>query len=103
MDKELQYLFKSGTFEFVSWDKVLKQGEEIVPTTWAFQEIHHPSGEVCHFKVRMCVCGDLQRKNYSNNEMFAPVVEWATIRMLFSLSIIKGWSTASIDFKNAFA
>ena len=33
MDKELQDLFKSGTFEFVSWDKVLKQGEEIVQTT----------------------------------------------------------------------
>ena len=30
-------------------------------------------------------------------------MEWATIRMLFSLSIIKGWSTASVNFKNDFA
>ena len=46
MDKELQDLFKSGTFELVSRDKALKQGEEIVPTTWAFWKKRHPSGEV---------------------------------------------------------
>ena len=95
--------FQSGTFEFVSRDEVLKQGEEIVPTTWAFWKKCHPSREVHQFKARMCVRGDLQCKNYSNNETFAPVVEWATIRMLFSLSFIKGWSTASVDFKNDFA
>ena len=35
-----------GTFEFVSWDKVLKQGEEIVPTAWTFWKKCLPSGEV---------------------------------------------------------
>ena len=68
-----------------------------------FRKKRHPSGEVYRFKAQMCVRGDLQRENYSSNETFAPVVEWATIRMLFSLSIIEGWATASIDFKNAFA
>ena len=103
MDKELQDLFKSGTFEFVSRDEVLKQGEEIVPTTWAFHKKRHPSGEVHCFKARMCVHGDLQCDNHANNETFAPVMEWATIRMLFLPSIIEGWSVAGIDFKNAFA
>ena len=103
MDKELYDLFKSGTFKFVSWDKVLKQSKEIVLTTWAFCKKRHPSGEAYHFKARTCMCRDLQRDNYLNNEMFAPIVEWATIRMFFLLSIIKGWSTASIDFKNTFA
>ena len=46
MDKELQDVFKSGTFDFVSWDEVLKQGKEIVPATWDFGKKHHPSGEV---------------------------------------------------------
>ena len=44
MDKELQDLFKSATFEFVSQDEALKQGEEIVLTTWAFRKKCHPSG-----------------------------------------------------------
>ena len=101
MDKELQDLFKSKTFEFVSQDEVLKQDKEIVLMTWAFKKQHHSSGEVYHFKARMCVW-DLQCDRHTNNERFAPVVEWATFRMLFSLSIIEGWSMASIDFKNTF-
>ena len=30
-------------------------------------------------------------------------MEWSTIRMLFTLSHVSSWATASIDFKNAFA
>lgn len=36
------------------------------------------------------------------NETFAPVVEWSTVRMLFSLGLVHDWKTASIDFSNAF-
>ena len=79
------------------------KARKIVPMTWAFQKTRHPSGEVCHFKACMCIHRDLQHGSYTNTETFASVVEWATIRMLFLLSIIEGWSTASIDFKNAFA
>ena len=57
MDKELKDLFKSRTFEFVSWDEVLKQGEDIVLTTWDFQKKCHPSGEVDQLKACMCVQG----------------------------------------------
>ena len=39
MDKELQDLFKSGTFEFVSWDKVLKQGKECSNNMGFLQEV----------------------------------------------------------------
>ena len=74
-----------------------------VPTTWAFCKKCHPSGEVYCFTAHMCMRGDLQCENYLNNETFAPVMEWATIRMLFSPSIIEGWSAASVGFKNAFA
>ena len=51
----------------------------------------------------MCVRGDLQRGTDDSNETFAPVVEWATIRMVFTLALLEDWTTASIDFKNAFA
>ena len=83
--------------------EVLKQGEEIVPTTWAFRKKCHPSGEGYCFKAHVRMHGDLQRENCSNNKTFGPVMEWVTMRMLFSLSIMEGWSTASIDFKNTFA
>ena len=68
-----------------------------------FRKKCHPSGEGYCFKAHMRMRGDLQRENCSNNKTFAPVMEWVTMRMLFSLSIMEGWSTASIDFKNTFA
>ena len=42
------------------------------------------------------------REEFDRNDVFAPVVEWATIRKLFTLGMLRGWKTASIDFKNAF-
>ena len=105
MDEELQVLFDSGAFEFVSREEAIRLGEEIVPTTWAFRKKRKPSGEVYRYKSRLCVRGDCQRDKdlFDTNATFAPVVEWSTVRMLFSLSLVEGWETASIDFKNAFA
>ena len=31
-----------------------------------------------------------------------PVVEWVTVRLLFTLGLVEDWKTASIDFANAF-
>ena len=42
------------------------------------------------------------RGEFDRNDVFAPVVEWATVRKLFTLGMLRGWKTASIDFKNAF-
>ena len=75
----------------------------MVPTIWAFCKKHHPSGEVHRLKACMCMRRDLQCENHANNETFAPIVEWATVRMFFSLSIVEGWSATSVDFKNTFA
>ena len=48
--------------------------------------------------------GDLQvdKDTYGPNQTFAPVVDWMTVRLLFTLSIVEKWATASIDFKSAF-
>ena len=105
MDEELTALFKSGACEFVNKDDVIKAKHEIVKTTWAFRKKRKPgTGEVTRYKSRLCVRGDLQRATggYSPNETFAPVVEWMTVRLLFTIGLVEGWSTASIDFKNAF-
>ncbi len=105
MDEELKALFDGGTFEFVSRKEAVEQGEEIVPTTWAFRKKRTPSGAISRYKSRLCCRGDLQRDKdkFDTNSTFAPVVEWATVRMLFTLSVMEKWESASIDFKNAFA
>ena len=103
MDEEMQALFESGACEFVDRQEVLRQGKEIVKSTWAFRKKRRASGEVYRYKSRYCVRGDtMSTKQYTSNDKFAPVVDWMTIRLLFTLGLVEGWSTASIDFKNAF-
>ena len=104
MDEEIRALFESGACELASKDEILRMKKEIVKSTWAFRKKRKPSGEVSRFKSRLCVRGDLQRDKdkYGPNETFAPVVDWMTVRLLFTLGIVENWQTASIDFKNAF-
>ena len=104
MDEELSVLFKSGACEFVDRQEVLRLRKEIVKSTWAFRQKRKPSGEIYRKKSRVCVRGDLQvdKDSYGPEATFAPVVEWLTIRMLFTLGLVENWKTASIDFKNAF-
>ena len=105
MDEELKVLFESGVTEFVDRSEVISMKKEIVKSTWAFRKKRAPgTGHVTKYKSRLCVRGDLQvdKDTYGPNQTFAPVVEWMSVRMLFTLSIIEKWSTASIDFKSAF-
>ena len=105
MDEELKALFESGACQFIDRSEVLRMKKEIVKSTWAYRKKRAPgTGEVTRYKSRLCVRGDLQKNKelYGLNETFAPVVEWMTVRLLFTLGIVEGWSTASIDFKNAF-
>ena len=79
MDEELQALFDSGACELVEREDVKKLGKPIVKSTWAFCKKRRASGEVFRYNSRYCVR-----------------------RLLFTLGLVEGWSTASIDFKNAF-
>jgi hypothetical protein len=102
MDEELQELHEKGAYEFVPRSEALRSKEQIVKSTWAFRRKRKPDGSLSRYKSRLCVRGDLQRGKYTINETFAPVVDWSTVRMLFALSLVNNWESASIDFKNAF-
>ena len=36
------------------------------------------------------------------NDTYAPVVDWATVRLLFGTTVIRGWKTRQVDFNQAF-
>jgi hypothetical protein len=73
---------------------------KIIPGTWVFRRKRDPSGKIRKFKGRYCVRGDLEEDDGADN--FAPVVGWSTVRLFLVLCFILGWTTASIDFTNAF-
>ena len=83
------------------WDEVPMSSAKgkIIPGTFVFRRKRSPDGEIKKYKGRFCVRGDLQDKV---EDTFAPVVGWATTRLVLILSLLWGWETCSIDFSNAF-
>ena len=102
MDKEIEELESRQAFTLVPRSEPKSKGKQIVKSTWAFRVKRKPDGSFSRRKSRLCVRGDTQRENFSTNETFAPVVDWSTVRMLFTFGVTHNWKTASIDFANAF-
>jgi histone deacetylase 1/2 len=97
MDTEVSDLQAKGTFEFVRRSEVK---EQVIPSTWVFRRKFKPDGTFSKLKARFCVRGDLQHDVVG--ETYAPVVDWGTLRLVFSLAMAHNLHTTQIDFKNAF-
>ena len=104
MDVEISDLVERNAFDLVPRSQALQAGHNIVKSMWAYRRKRRPDGTVSRYKARLVIRGNLLKQyyNFSTNDTFAPVVEWSTVRMLFSLGVIEDWKTASIDFKSAF-
>jgi hypothetical protein len=93
MDVELRALFAMRVYDIVSRSTAV--GREIVPTTWAFmkKKKRKPDGSFLKFKSRLVIRGDRQQEGLHDGEStldtdgYAPVIEWGTLRMLFTLSV----------------
>ena len=86
------------------WEECLKteaqeKGEPIIPNTWVFRFKRTPAGDITKHKARICLRGDLMD---DDEESYAPVVSWSTVRFFLILSIMMGWVTVSVDWANAF-
>jgi hypothetical protein len=84
-----------------TWKEVTKSSADgkIIPGTWVFRRKRTPDGEIKKYKARFCCRGDLLDDEQNT---YAPVVHWPTVRILLTLAMIFGWITCSIDFDSAF-
>lgn len=62
---------------------------------------HGKPGIVLKHKVRFALRGDLEELD-PNEDTYAPVTKWSTIRMIMVFAMLLGWSIGSIDFSQAF-
>ena len=96
---EIDELESNGTWKVVLASEATSK---IIPTMWVFRRKRTPDGEIKKFKGRFTVRGDLQEKTADDEDSYAPVAQWSSIRIMLVMSLIIGWSTCSIDFTNAF-
>jgi Reverse transcriptase (RNA-dependent DNA polymerase) len=103
MDEEIGAHLSKHTFQQVLQMIVTKKNAETVGTTWVFKRKRRPDGTIVKYKERLLVQGDQQKMvGGTIDEMYAPVVEWSTIRLLLTLAVTQNLCTTYIDIKNSF-
>ena len=95
-EAEIKSLEKNGTWKEVPTADAMSR---ILPGSWVFRRKRTPDGAISKYKARYCVRGDLQE---TEQETFAPVVSWSTVRLFLVLSLTLAWQTCTIDFSSAF-
>ena len=100
MIKELQDHQEHG-----HW-KLLKRSEigdaKTIKAIWSFKRKRRPDGSILKHKARLCAHGGMQVHGENYWDTYAPVVNWISIRMMLTISVIHQMYTTSIDFTLAF-
>jgi hypothetical protein len=87
------------------WKLVLRSEIGDNPTIkaiWSFKRKRRPDGSLLKHKARLCAHGGMQVYGVNYWDTYAPVVNWISIRMMLTVSVIHNLYTTSIDFTLAF-
>jgi histone deacetylase 1/2 len=98
MNSEYQALMKNRTWHLVPRPK----GKNIIDCKWVYKVKRKADGTVDHYKARLVAKGFKQCYGVDYEDTFSPVVKAATIRLILSIAVSKGWSLRQLDVQNAF-
>jgi hypothetical protein len=80
----------------------LPQGTKTIMSIWSFMRKRYPEGTLNKHKARLCAHGGMQTWGQNYWETYAPVVNWASVRLICAIAKIHGLSSKSINFVLAF-
>jgi hypothetical protein len=98
MNSEYQALLKNKTWHLVPHPK----GKNIIDCKWVYKIKRRADGTVDRYKARLVAKGFKQRYGIDYEDTFSPVVKAATIRLVLSIAVSRGWSLRQLDVQNAF-
>jgi hypothetical protein len=79
-----------------------KKGSNLIDCKWVYRIKRRADGTIDRYKARLVAKGFKQRYGIDYEDTFSPVVKIATIRLVLSISVSRGWSLRQLDVKNAF-
>ena len=101
MEKEIEVHETQKHWDLVKRESIPK-GMKTIMSIWSFKQKRLPDGTLLKHKAQICAhCGQ-QKWGENFWEMYAPVVNWASVRSLLAISHIHKLDSKSIDFVLAF-
>jgi len=102
MEVEWEALRKFGTFEVVDLSEAGKN--RLFSLAWVYRVKRGASGAISKAKSRLVARGFLQLPglHFSENETYAGVLSYCSLRLLCALSVSNNWGLSSRDISNAY-
>jgi hypothetical protein len=98
MDDEYQALKKNNTWHLVP----PQQASNVIDCKLVYKVKQKQDGSVERYKARLVAKGFKQMFGIDYSDTFGPVVKLATIRLVLSLAVSRGWCLRQVDIQNAF-
>ena len=78
------------------------QGSNVIDCKWVYKVKKKADGSIDRYKACLVAKGFKQRYGIDYEDTFSPVVKAATIRLILSIAVSRGWSLRQLDVQNAF-
>ena len=78
------------------------QGSNVIDCKWVYKVKKKADGSIDRYKACLVAKGFKQRYGIDYEDTFSPVVKAATIRLVLSIAVSRGWSLKQLDVQNAF-
>lgn len=79
-----------------------QKNKKLIGSKWVYKVKLHPDGTIERYKARLVAKGYNQVYGIDYVEDFSPVSKGVTIRMLLSLSTLKGWHLHQLGINKHF-
>jgi hypothetical protein len=101
MESEIETLHRQGAIELVE----KPDNANVITARWVLAYKTDPSGAITKFKARWAPRGfqQIPGVDFNIQEVFAPVVDWTTLRLLTVIQQMLAFDTINIDVVSAFS
>jgi hypothetical protein len=89
---------KNKTWHLVPPDKV----KNVIDCKWVYKVKRKVGGSLDRYKARLVAKGFNQRYGIDYEDTFSPVVKAATINIILSIRVSRGWCLRQLDVQNVF-